>query len=228
MLWNVDQVVRGIAACMDDPAMTEFDKDYLLPFINLHWQDLSNELSMLGLTYQEFRVEVPYAAGSTNLDDAMQDSGPLGSLMLPKRVEWKLAGAPDTTYVEARNVDELDDYDSGLVGIPEVWWAGGSIQTPASSVDLTLRVTFLAMSTNLVDPNDSMVRGASNVISYKVAGFIYSIRGNDPLAAKMEQRGDDAQDTFERMAVMRDQATLRRCPPMHPRITRRFLGAAIT
>lgn len=218
MLWNVDEVCRRTATLMDDPAMTEFDKDYLIPFLNINWEDLANKLSMVGLDYQEVRVVIAgFQSGTANFDDFMGDGQPLAALMLPKRVEWKPAGDPDTSYEVLRDVDDLDDVPDGTIGMIEWHWGGGSLQVTPSSADVDVRVTFLAMSTNLVDPNDNMVRGCTNVIAYATASLIYTIRGNDPLALKMENRSEDALETFERAAVMRDQAKSSRMPPQHPR-----------
>jgi len=222
MLWNVDVVCRRSAALLDDPAMTEFSRDYLIPFINIKWEDLSNELSMIGLDYQEARVVIPaFPAGATDFSDYMDDGQPLESLMLPKNVEWKPAGDSDTEYAPLRDVEMLDDVPDGTIGMTEWKWAGGMLQITPSSAAVDVRVTFLAMSTNLVDPNDKMVRGCTNVIAYAVAGLVYKIRGNDPLALEMRNSGSDALETFERAAVMRDQAKVNRMPPQHPRILRR-------
>lgn len=220
MLWNVDDVVRRTAVLMDDPAQSAFDKDYVIPFLNQRWDDLSTELSMLGLDYQEVRTVIsPVAAGTCNLDDYMCDQKQLASLMLPKLIEWKQVGQDDTYYQDARDVDRLDDFPDGVIGIPEYKWAGGTIQLVPSSVDVTMRVTFDAMSCTLVDPTDKTIRGVTNILAYKTAQLIYDIRGNDALAKKMGLYGDDALDTFERAAVMRDQDKLRRTPPMHPKVS---------
>jgi hypothetical protein len=218
MLWNVGDVIRRTQALLDDPAGSEFDKDYLMPFLNQKWDDLSTELSMLGLDYQEVRLVLAnVAAGTTSLDDYMRDGQPLQSLMMPRRIEWKTFGASDTEYKDAILVEDLDDYPAGVIGIPEWAWTGGSIQLAPSAVAVDLRVTFNAMSTTLVDPADKTIRGVTNILAYNLSSLVYDLRGNQELAQTRKQDGDDALDTFERAAVMRDQAKLNRVPPMHPR-----------
>jgi hypothetical protein len=220
MLWNVDDVVRRTAVLMDDPAMTEFDKDYTIPFLNQRWDDISTELSMLGLDYQEVTAIIAdLPPNTTDLSAYMQDNQPLMSMMLPRRIQWKPIGTDDTEYQDAVMVEDLDDFPPGVIGIPQWAWTGGNVLLVPSSVDVTLRVRFDAMSATLVDPEDQTIRGVTNILAYKTAELIYSIRGNDALSKKMADLGLESLDNFERAAVMRDQAKLRRVPPMHPKLT---------
>lgn len=216
-LLNVADVVQSVATLMDDPGQTEIDLDYCLPFINLRWSNIIVNLVMLGLQYSEEMMVVAIPAGTVSLTNLMLPGQPLASLMQPKSIEWKMVGADDTTYVDAKQVDELDDYPLGNQGIQEYSWQGGTILVVPSAVDVTARIRFKAMSTNLVDPTDNMIRGIPDIIGYRVAQILYSIRGNAALAAVMKTEGDQALDDFCAMSVMNSQGTVTTVPPTHRR-----------
>lgn len=224
-LMDVADVVQMVATLLDDPGQTTFDADYVVPFINVRWNNMAVNLAMLGLQYSEQVVVFDLPANTLTLAAYMATGQPLASMMQPKSLEWKLVGAPDTEYQPIGSVNELDDVPPGSEGIDEYSWQGGTCQLNPSSVAVTLRVRFMAMSTTLVDPTDQMVRGVGDVLSYRVAELIYSILGNDKLSAKMQQLGSDALEDFNTLSTMRLQSQPIYFPPVHRRRGRFFARA---
>lgn len=51
-----------------------------------------------------------------------------------------------------------------------------SLINPAAGT--ALRVNYKAMSTTLVDPTDEMISGVGDIIAFRTAELIYTIRGN--------------------------------------------------
>lgn len=219
MLWSVGSVCRRTAALMDDAAAVEFDRDYLLPFMNQNWDDLVVELDLIGLDYsEEIAVLHDVPAQTENLDSYMSEGQPLASLMLPRWIDWKPQGAPDIEYESVRLVEKLNDYTKGVEGVPEYAWSGSSILLggpPSQQVDL--RIGFDAMAVELQDPTQKTIRGVTHIIAARTAALVWLIRGNTELAEALDEKATESLDHFERAAVMRNQAKTRRAPPMHPK-----------
>lgn len=215
-LLNVGDVVQGVATLLDDPSQSEFDKDYVVPFLNLRWANLIVNLAALGLQYSEEMVIVEIPPGTVSLTNMMLPGGVLASLMEPIGIDWKLVGSDDTTYTPANAVSELDDYEQGSIGILEYSWQGGTILTVPSAQPITARIRFNAMSTTLVDPTDNMIRGVGDIIAFRTAELIYAVRGN-PLKVDMKTYGDTALDDFISMSVMRSQTIATEVPATHRR-----------
>ena len=229
-LLNVGDVVASVAALLDDPGQDDIDIDYVIPFLNLRWSNLIVNLAMLGLQYAEEVAIFQIPAGTVSLTKYMLAGQPLASLMEPVSIDWKPVGDDDTEYDPADAVREVDDFPQGIPGIEEYSFQGGTIVLSPSSIDVTARVRFKAMSTNLVDPTDNMIRGVGDIIAYRVAELICAIRGNQALKVDMRTYGDTALDDFISMSVMRDQANLYTIPPTHRRggSNRRFTAMAST
>jgi hypothetical protein len=219
-LLNVGDVVASVAALLDDPGQTNIDQDYVIPFINLRWANLIVNLSMLGLQYSEETAIINLPAGATNLTQYMASGQPLASLMMPLGIDWKLQGDPDTEYEPADSVRELDDLPPDSTGIPQYAWQGGTVLISTSSVPVTIRIRFNAMSTTLVDPTDTMIRGVGDIIAYRAAELLAAVRGMPALKADMRLYGDTALDDFITAGVLRSQSQFYQIPPTHRRNNR--------
>jgi hypothetical protein len=215
-LLSVGDVVQGVATLMDDPSQSEIDQDYVIPFLNLRWANLIVNLAMLGLQYSEEVVVVTIPAGTVSLTNLMLPGGALASLMQPISIDWKLVGSDDITYDDADRVTELDDFPGGTIGIPQFSWQGGTILVVPSQQDVVARIRFNAMSTTLVDPNDGMIRGVGDILSFRTAELICAIRGN-PLKVDMKTYGDDALNDFIAMNIMGSQSIVTTIPSTHRR-----------
>lgn len=218
-LLNVGDVVQAVATLLDDPSQSEIDQDYVLPFLNLRWQNLVVNLVMLGLQYTEEQACIDLPAGTRTLTAYMGTGQPLASLMQPKHLQWKPQGADDTEFEDVQLVNELDDYPPGQNTLEQYAWQGGTIKLSRCDIAVTLRVDFQAMSVTLVDPTDNMVRGVTDIIAYRTAELIYVIRGNANLVAAMQRYGDTALEDFCSMSVMRSSGQPTFFPAAHRRGT---------
>lgn len=216
-LLNVGDVVQSVATLLDDPSQSTYDRDYIVPFINLRWSDIVVNLAALGLQYSEDTVILTIPAYTVSLSSQMISGGALQSLMEPISIEWKLVGSDDTTYDETEWVGEVKDFPGGTVGIPEFAWEGGNIVLVPSGQDVVARIRYNSMSTTLVDPTDKMVRGVGHIVAYEAAEVIWAIRGNEKLEAKMQALGAQALDDFIAMSTMRSQGIVTRVPAVHRR-----------
>jgi hypothetical protein len=216
-LLNVGDVVQSVATLMDDPSQSAFDKDYVIPFLNLRWANLIVNLAMLGLQYSEEMAVVTVPAGTVSLTNMMLSGGVLASLMSPIGIDWKLVGSDDSTYAHSNAVTELEDLAQGTVGLLQYSWQGGTILTTPSAQDVVMRIRFNAMSTTLVDPTDNMIRGVGDIISFRTAELIYGIRGNAVQKVDMKNFGDDALNDFIALSIMTSQAIRTSIPSTHRR-----------
>ena len=210
-------MVGSVAALLDDPGQSDIDIDYVLPFLNLRWSNIVVNMVMLGLQYSEEVAEITVPAGTATLSDFMATGEPLNSLMKPKSIDWKPVGAPDTQYVPSNQVNELDDVDGSSQGLIEYSWQGGTVQVTPSAIDVIARVRFLAMSTQLVDPTDEMVKGIGDIVAYRVGEIIAGVRGNASLKVDCRLWGDEALDDFLAMSNLQSQAVLTKIPATHQR-----------
>ena len=214
-LLNVGDVVQGVATLLDDPGQTDIDADYVIPFLNLRWANLIVNLVMLGLQYSDEVAVFDIPANTLSLTNYMLAGQPLASMMQPQSIDWKPVGAPDMQYTPADSKRVVDDFPDGTQGIQQYAFSGGTVFVSPSDIPVTARVRFKAMSTTLVDPEENMIRGVGDIIAFRTAELIYSIRGNQALKVDMKTYGDTALDDFISMGVLRSQSTFYEIPPTH-------------
>ena len=209
-LMTQGDVVRRAQAYLDDPAGRRFSKTYVAPFVDDANEDYLITLEMLGAQLQEqiATFNVPAAVSApTDLTPYYGTGQPLQYLMRPRRLDWKAQGQPDTSYLEADLVQELDDVMVGNLGCQQWRWAGGSIQTTPSYTAVTLRIYFDALSPNIYDPVQQVVRGIGRILALSAAVDICA--GNNQmgkLQARLEQKLGQAKRKFSSLIVMQGQA----------------------
>lgn len=214
MIITMAEVVKRTQDLLGDPTGSQFDKGYLESTINQRYDDMIVELDALDLSYEESVVEInPFAANTADLSVQLAAGGSLESLMVPELIEWKLVGQADTEYVEAEKRDKVLDVAPGTEGIASWEWRGGNIYVSKSSADVVLRVRFQAMSTNIVDATDNVIRGVTNILAYKTAALVSRKRGGDggaKLAMSYEGMGREAMDNFTVLMVKNAQKQTRK------------------
>lgn len=205
MLANIQDVVKRTAALLDDPGQTEFDTDYLSPYINQIADAMDVDLEVLGLQYQEQIAIIPLSTPTSDLSPFMADGQPLAAMKLPNGVDWKLSSQPDTAYVPSVLVGHLPDVTPSSIGAYKFSWRGSVLYVTPSAVPVTVRIYFDAMSATLYDPADKVVRGVTHVIAYRAAAKVADLRGNPNMANSHRRDGDKAWHAFSTLAIMRNQ-----------------------
>jgi hypothetical protein len=224
-LMTQGDVVRRVQALLDDPAGRRFKAAYLAPYVDQENEDYLIELENLGAQMQEqiaiFNIPAAVGDGPTDLTPYYGTGQPLQYLMRPTRIDWKLQGQPNTSYIESNMVSELDDVMVGNLGCQQWRWAGGGIQTTPSYTPVTLRVYFDALAPTLFDPAGQVMRGVGNIIACSVALYVCSLNNNmGKLEARLEKKAGRVRTKFRSLMVQQDQAKLR-----YPRGTKR--GGAV-
>jgi hypothetical protein len=217
MLQNVGDIIKRVGSCLDDPANTRFTMQYLTPLIDQHAQEMDVDLERLGMQYVEHHAIVEIAANTTDLTYLLADGQALASMKLPTGVEWKVQGQPDTAYMSSDYVNELEDVQPSSVGALEFTFIQGALSVTPSSVPLTLRITFDAMSTNLYDSAQGVIRGTAHILSYRVAAFVAGVKGMKNAEKTNGQRAMRSWNSFCNLAVMRGQVKKVVAQPIHKR-----------
>lgn len=218
MIITLDEVVKRVQDALEDPSGSFFTKDYLLSTINQKWDKLNVRLMLLNLKYQEQQVVIADLPANTVDLSAYQAAGqPLANMIRPKKIEWKLMNALDTTYDEADRMETLPDVDPGTQGIVAWVWRASIVRTTPSSIDITARVTFDTMNANLVDANDNIIAGTTHILAAQVADMVSFKRGNEKLSAKLATEAQEAMEDFEVLCVMARQGIVERVPRMSQR-----------
>lgn len=214
MIITLNEVCKRVQDALSDPSGSQFTTASLITPVNQCFDDLSNEISQLELSYERVVAVInPFPAGTTDTSAYEADGGSLQAINEPELVEYKLVGEDDTQYKKVDRVDKVDDVAAGTPGITSYEWRGGVVYVSKSSVDVILRIRFQAMSTNLVDATDKVTRGVTNVLAYKVAEYVAGKRGGDngtKLAQRYGAKAQAALDNFLVMAVKNDQMQNRR------------------
>lgn len=227
--FRLNKVISTVQAMLDDPAGLTFDSDYLMPFVNLAWDKISNRFSSLGLTYEE-DVEVlnPVTAGTADLSQFQADGGVIAAMLLPTYVEWKRVDDDDTHYAEVKLCGRLPDVNSEAEGHAAYEWRGGVIYLTPSSIDTVVRVRFKTFTVDFSDPSDQIISGVRNVIAHKIVELVCSptVRSNpDGMKYHAAEYERDACE-FESLCVKQKNAAHLRIGRMSGR-TRRSPGIVL-
>lgn len=218
MLQNVADIVRRVGALLDDPANTRYSSDYLMPHIDQIYDEMDVDLERLGMEYLEHIAVVNINSNINDLTYLLADGQPLQSMKLPKEIRWKIQGQPDTSYFPSAYVDELDEVGPDSEGCLQWTFQQGSIQITPSSVALTLKIYFDAVSTNIYDPAQNVVRGTAHILSTRVAAYVASLQnGMGSLQKKLDVKADKAWTSFCKLVVMNSQSKQRVARSIHRR-----------
>lgn len=230
---TVGQIVKRVGWLLDDPGNRRFASDYIMPGIDQENKSLEITLERLGVQQQEqtaiftLPAAVPLGDGSfppTDLAAYFNPGQPLEWFLRPKEVWWKVAGQPDTSYSQANAVSEIADVQIGNLGVQQYRWAQGSIQITPSATPVTLRIYYFALSTDIYDNAQSVMRGLGNILALQVAAYICALNnGMGKTGPKLEKTLARDKQNFKNLIQMQAQAQ-----NMFPRGTKRGRGVAIS
>ena len=230
---TVGQIVQRVGWLLDDPGNRRFTSDYIMPGIDQENESLEIFLERLGVQQQEqiaiFNLPAAVALpdGSNppvDLNPYFAPGQPLEWFLRPKRVDWKVTGQPDTSYDQANAVNELADVQLGNLAVQEYRWAQGSIQLTPSYTPVTIRIYFFALSTDIYDNAQSVMRGIGFILALQVASYICASNNNmGKLQAKLEKNLARDKQNLTNLLVMAAQAQ-----NMFPRGTKRGRATAIS
>ncbi len=220
MLADVNDVAKRAGALLDDPSNSIFTLAYLMPFIDQCYDILDVELERCGMQYIESIAVFNVTAGTTDLSSLLQDGQPLATMKLPKQVKWKLVGEPDYLYRPSTGpVVELDEVDtSQSIGALQWRFGDGALQITPSVVDITLKVYFDQMSTNIYDPSQNVIRGTAHILAAAVAWKADARRkGMENRAKENKAEYVSSLNAFKSVVVQNQQSNPLNAKPMHPR-----------
>jgi hypothetical protein len=223
---TVGQIIKRVGVLLDDPSNVRFSNAYIMPFVDQENESFEITLERLGIQQQEqiaiinLPSATPTSDGSTppvDLAPYFAAGYPLQWFLRPKRIDWKLQGQPDTSYLQSDPVDELDDVQIGNLGPYQYRWAQGSIQLSAFYSAITIRVYFWALANDVYDNAQSVMRGIGFILATQVATLIASANNNmGKLLPKLEKNLARDKQNLSNLLVMTAQAQL-----IHFRGTRR-------
>lgn len=213
---------------LEDPANRRFTPDYLRPYIDQENEALQIMLERLGVQQEEaiaiFNIPAKVGDGPTDLTPYFSPGQPLQYLLRPKRLDWKIQGQLDPSYIESAAVNELDDVQQGNLGCQQYRWAGGAIQTTPSYTAVTLRVYFFALSQSIYDSASQLMRGIGFILARQVAIEVCASNNQmGKLQLRLEKSLSRDKQNFTNLIVMQQQAQL-----IYPRGTKRGRATQIS
>ncbi len=221
MLDKVADIASRVAVLLDDPTASVFTLAYLLPFIDQEYEKLDVELERMGMQYTEAVAVFTVSAGVSDLSAFAGVGGPLAAMKFPRRLDWKLPGELDTSYLTSSFVGELDDVYGASVGAQQWRYASGNIQITPSPSPITLRVYFDQVSTNVYDPNQGVIRGTAHILAARVAARVALVRGNREWASAYNADAFALFNAFATVVSMQSQGKSMVAPNLHVRGLRR-------
>jgi hypothetical protein len=174
----VDLIVRRVRTLVGNQRK---DSDLIIRHLEIANDEMAAKFQSYGLRF-DTRVVVLGAvpANTRSLSCYEKQFEPLFDLLVPEKLEWKLAGQPELRWKEVLDAEELIDTNlgSGVPGQPiqsdrswvESWeWRGGKILiSPCNqAVDLRVRGQFMPkmVTTDAQDP----LRAAISVLTFNAA-----------------------------------------------------------
>jgi len=230
---TVGGIIKRVGWLLDDPGNRRFTPDYIRPGIDQENEAFEIDLERMGVQQQEqiaiFNIPAaaPLPDGSNppvDLAPYFAPGQPLEWFLRPKRVDWKQTGQPDTNYDQANAVNELDDVQLGNLGVQQYRWAQGSIQLTPSYQPVTLRIYFFALSSDIYDDAQKVMRGIGFILANQVAAYIAASNNQmGKLGAKLEKDLARNKQNLSNLLVMQAQAQ-----NIWPRGTKRGMATSIS
>lgn len=174
------------------------DPDYILGKLVTIGDDIAIRLQLLDLNYNTFEVILPNVPANTKeLGIYQQAGGPLAEMILPKSVEWRLAGENQEQWTMVEQVDKLIDTDTGtgLVNANiesddptvESWeWRQGKLRISPCEEPVDLRIRGVSTAIQLNSNSAQQALGLTNIYVYKCCEKICASRGGDGTAYFMK------------------------------------------
>src|ERR1700690_3473955 len=109
----ITRVQTEIGNATGEPNSDWTDADYILGKLAVLSDDIANRLELLDLNYATVEVILPAVPANTPDLSSYQASGqPLSMLILPKSIEWRLAGETQEEWSFSTQVDKVIDTDT--------------------------------------------------------------------------------------------------------------------
>lgn len=174
-LLTMAQVNDRAAMLLDDPGHRRFSSNYLRGHIDQQNESMMLDLESLGIQQQEATAIFNIPANTTDLTPYFADGQPLAAFLRPVEIDWKLQGQADTGYEPCYPTKELQDVNPANVGAQQYKWSGGVLHITTSSVALTLRVQYLALTSTISDGNAKVMRGVGFLLASMTAQYVASL-----------------------------------------------------
>jgi hypothetical protein len=185
----INRVQTEIEDATGESDSTWTDADYVLGKLLTVGDDIAIRLQLLDLNYNTQEVILPAIPANTEDLSGYQAAGqPLAEMIIPKTVEWRLAGENQEQWQPVPEVDKVIDTDTGT-GLPgsaiesddptvESWeYRGGALKISPCEEIVDLRIRFVATAIQLNANSAQQVLGLTNVYVYKVCEKICASRG---------------------------------------------------
>lgn len=219
----VQDIVTRVQKLFEDEQASWCDKGYILGWLQMYNEDLESYLENLDLAYDTQVVVIPgVAANTTDLSAYQADGQPLGNMIVPISLEWKLTTDNNLQWRPIPSVDKVEDTNqsldagpvsSNIVGILSYEWRGSVIYISPSSVAVDIRVRAEMLPSVVNTDNSAYIKGMTNVLAYGIAVMIADTRGgvgNSKLSLKFSDRHQKALDVLVDRLVKNDQIPQRR------------------
>jgi len=217
---NVDTVIKRVQVLLDDPRGKFFTREYIMPYLDILYEDLNTKLAAIGLEYEEQVVTLSAVAANTSDLSASQAVGqPLEYLATAKRLEWKLPGDNALAWRSVPRKDILPDVLDvlGLLAWKQSGQGPTVFVTPSNAA-IDIRVTGDFLPFRLESEDKKMIQGVGNVFSYMVAELISAARdGLEKQVMYFAGKAAMALDDFASWQVQQDQIVERKFGSSRPR-----------
>jgi hypothetical protein len=218
MLQDIDDVIKRIGVLLDDPSLSSYTREYLIPFVDQEYDEMDVDLERAGMQYIESIAAIPIAAGVADLVSFLGDGQPLATMKFPKYVKWKLSSQTDEYYQFSAKVQEIDEVNPANIGAWQWRNAQGSIQITPSNAAVTLKVYFDTISTNIYDPNQQVIRGTAHILAPRAAATVAALGGDlTKRQAFLQAKASRNWNAFLVLLVQQNQQENISNPPIHGR-----------
>lgn len=191
----VQEIITGVQNEIEDltgESKTGWtDPDYILGKLVTIGNDIAIKLQLVDLNYNSVEVILANIPPNTeDLSSYQQPGGPLANMILPKSVEWRLAGQNQQQWQTVDDVDKLIDTDTntGEPGaqiesddptVESYEWRQGYLKISPCEEAVDLRIRFVATAIQLNSNSAQQALGLTNVYVYKCCEKICAARGGD-------------------------------------------------
>lgn len=206
-------VCKRVQFLLDDLDQSVYDDDYIMAGLPHEYDRIFNRLRANGYEFDQGLVELfNVPSGTPDLTPYLGPGQPLGTLINPTVLEWKLPGQLKIFYMPAQGPLNKERDIIPIPGIDSWAWRQQVIYLSSASVNLDLRITGEFLLSPLTDVN-SVVGIAANIGVYLVEQMALTIGESRMPApwvmARKEARDDAFDDINQGMARAMQSRTYR-------------------
>jgi hypothetical protein len=180
-MFTADDISRDVGALLNDPSLTRFTFIKQLPYINMAYSELSEQLEYTSVSFvKESSAVITVPQGQTDIGGASGLKVP-SDLVSPVAVFEKQNGA-STEFIRMNPIDYLPKTDTLTNAFIHWMWTNQTFRFTGATCPIDIKIDYIANRfTPIGGPTDQIVVfNARSFLGFRTGGLVAEYIGENP------------------------------------------------